>query len=81
VSGGWKRRVGLQYHWQNRGYADFDAYLAALKQSRRKSVRQERKSVVRQGLKVSRLRGSQITPAIWDRFFEFYQNTAGVRPA
>jgi predicted N-acyltransferase len=74
---GWKRRVGLQYHWENRDYADFDAYLAALKQSRRKSVRQERKSIRQQGLVVTRLRGSQITRRVWEQFFRFYMDTTG----
>ena len=33
-------RMGLQYHWQNQGYATFDDFLMDLRQSKRKSIRQ-----------------------------------------
>lgn len=37
---GFLSRIGLQYHWVNRDYASFEDFLAALKQSKRKSIRQ-----------------------------------------
>lgn len=80
AAAGWKRRVGLQYHWNNRAFADFEDYLAALKQKRRKGVRQERKAISQQGLSVMRLKGSAVTPAIWERFYEFYLDTCGACP-
>jgi len=33
-------RIGVQYHWENPGYANFDEFLMELKQSKRKSIRQ-----------------------------------------
>lgn len=39
---GFLPRLGMQYHWSNQGYASFDEYLATLKQSRRKAIRQAR---------------------------------------
>lgn len=72
ASAGFLRRTGLQYHWHNEGYTSFDHYLAALKQSRRKSIRQERNKVRAAGLTVARLRGSQITQEHWDAFYAFY---------
>jgi predicted N-acyltransferase len=32
----------LQFHWDNAGYTDFEAFLSELKQSKRKSIRQVR---------------------------------------
>lgn len=37
---GFMSRTGIQYHWDNEGYQSFDDFLAALKQSKRKSIRQ-----------------------------------------
>lgn len=37
---GFMSRTGIQYHWDNEGYSTFDDFLAALKQSKRKSIRQ-----------------------------------------
>lgn len=46
---GWLKRTGLQYHWENDGYACFDDFLAALKQSKRKSIRQVQLTLDRTG--------------------------------
>ncbi|KAG2423935.1 hypothetical protein HXX76_014876 [Chlamydomonas incerta] len=72
---GFKQRLGLQFHWDNPGYESFDAFLADLKQSKRKNIRQERKSIEKAGLAVHRLRGGELTAAHWDRFYEFYLST------
>lgn len=37
---GFMQRAGIQYHWENPGYAAFDDFLAALKQSKRKNIKQ-----------------------------------------
>jgi hypothetical protein len=55
----------------------FDDFLAALKQSKRKSIRQERRSMAKQNLRIQRLQGAQITPDIWDAFYDFYIDTTG----
>lgn len=39
-SQGWQQRRGIQYHWDNEGYSSFEDFLAQLKQSKRKSIRQ-----------------------------------------
>lgn len=77
---GWMSKVDLQFHWDNNGYKTFDDFLAALKQSKRKSIRQERKSIAKQRLRVERLTGDAITAEIWDKFFEFYSDTTGPAP-
>ena len=44
-------QTGIQFHWHNMGFENFEDFLATLKQSKRKSIRQERNKVFRvQGL-------------------------------
>lgn len=71
---GWLIRHGLQYHWFNRGYTSFDEFLGALRHSKRKSIRKERREA-RDGLVIRTLRGSEVTPADWDAMWAFYQDT------
>lgn len=71
---GWLIREGLQYHWFNQGYEDFDAFLAALSSRKRKAIRKER-ALATQGLTIRSLRGSEIEPQHWDAFWAFYQDT------
>ncbi|CAI5497852.1 unnamed protein product [Closterium sp. Naga37s-1] len=72
---GFLQRMGMQYHWSNRGYGSFNDFLMDLKQSKRKTIRQERKKVAAQGLKLLRLRGDDIKAHHWNSFFQFYCNT------
>ncbi|WP_310468396.1 GNAT family N-acetyltransferase [Sphingomonas sp.] len=71
---GWLMRSGIQYHWQNRGYGDFDDFLAALTSRKRKAIRKER-AAARAGLDFVHLRGNQIGLAEWDAMWAFYQDT------
>lgn len=73
---GFVERLGIQFHFANPGYASFQDFEAALKQSRRKCVRQERKKVRAAGLAVDRLPGLALSPALIDRFYSFYVDTA-----
>lgn len=68
-------RVTQQYHWLNKGYADFDAFLADLSSRKRKAIRKERQTANSAGLEIRALTGDQITPAHWDAFWTFYQDT------
>lgn len=40
---GLSRRASYQFHWRNRGYADFEEFLAQLKSRKRKQIRKERR--------------------------------------
>ncbi|GAA4751162.1 GNAT family N-acetyltransferase [Sphingomonas daechungensis] len=71
---GWLIREGVQYHWFNRGYADFDAFLGALTSRKRKAIRKEREAAS-QGVEIRALRGAEIGPAEWDAMWRFYQDT------
>ena len=44
---GWLRRLGVQYHWHNRGYATFEDFLGSLASRKRKQIRKERAPIER----------------------------------
>ena len=71
---GWLQRLGLQYHWHNEGYKNFDDFLGALSSRKRKSIKQERRKA-NDGLIIKTLTGREIKSAHWDAFFEFYHAT------
>ena len=71
---GWLIREGIQYHWFDRGYGDFEGFLAALSSRKRKAVRKERAAAAA-GLEFRVLRGAEIGPAEWLAMWDFYQDT------
>ena len=71
---GWLVRQGTQFHWRNAGYAAFDDFLATLASRKRKAIRKERAAAV-EGLTIRHLAGAEITPAYWNAFWAFYQDT------
>jgi len=76
---GWIQRTGVQYHWKNNGYDSFDSFLSDLKQSKRKSIRQERKRV-HKNVSVRWLTGNDLKdPKLWDCFYRFYLDTVDKR--
>lgn len=68
-------RVGLQYHWQNHGYASFDDFLAELSSRKRKAIRKERSGVGASGVVLRTLSGREIEERHWNAFYRFYLNT------
>ena len=68
-------RVTQQYHWANRGYADFDAFLADLSSRKRKTIRKERRTAQGFGGEIVQLSGDALLPEHWDAFWRFYQDT------
>ncbi|KUM01863.1 GNAT family N-acetyltransferase [Chromobacterium subtsugae] len=72
---GWLLRDGVQFHWRNRGYADFDDFLATLSRDKRKKIRQERRKVAEAGVEVRALAGAEISDADWRLFYRCYRQT------
>ena len=68
-------RSSQQFHWQNRGYGDFDAFLADLASRKRKAIRRERAQAQAFGGEIVALTGTAIEPAHWQAFWRFYQDT------
>ncbi len=71
---GWLQRLGTQYHWENEGYADFEAFLARLSSRKRKAIRRERRDA-QDGLEFRALRGPEIGSKEWRAFYQFYLST------
>lgn len=72
---GLMHRTGQQFHWENDGYRDFDAFLANLSSRKRKAIRKERARAQDFGGEIVSLTGDAIEPHHWDAFWVFYQDT------
>lgn len=71
---GWLIRRDSQFHWFDRGYEDFDGFLAALSSRKRKDIRKERATA--QGVvRIEALTGDSIRPEHWDVMWACYQDT------
>ncbi|TGM82113.1 GNAT family N-acetyltransferase [Leptospira mtsangambouensis] len=68
-------RLSHQYHWFNKGFANFEEFLSTLVKDRRKTIRQERRKISESGLVIQTLTGDQITEDHAHIFFTFYQDT------
>ncbi len=71
---GWLIRSDLQFHWENRGYEDFDGFLADLASRKRKTLRKER-AKAQELVEIRHLTGEELTEEVWDAFWDFYQDT------
>jgi predicted N-acyltransferase len=70
-------RLGVQYHWANKGYGSFEDFLADLSSRKRKAIRKERREALAGGLAIRALSGGDLKPRHWDAFFAFYMDTGG----
>lgn len=75
AAAGLLHRVTQQFHWLNRGYADFAAFLADLAARKRKAIRKERAVAQGFGGTIRALSGDALRPHHWDAFWQFYQDT------
>jgi hypothetical protein len=66
---------GMQFHWNNAGYPDFERFLAALSQDKRKKIRAERRKVREAGIVLQRRVGDEIGEADWRFFHRCYRIT------
>jgi predicted N-acyltransferase len=72
---GLMERTGVQFHWRNAGYRDFEEFLAALSRDKRKKIRQERRRVAEAGVRLRRVTGREASEADWDFFTQCYRRT------
>src|SRR5689334_23949019 len=75
VSHGFLHRTDQQFHWENNGYATFDAFLEALSARKRKTIKREARDALGPGITVQWLTGKDLTEEAWDAFFAFYMET------
>ncbi len=72
---GFLPRTDQQFHWHNRGYADFEGFLGDLASRKRKAIRRERREALAEGISIHWLTGRDLTEEAWDAFFDFYVET------
>lgn len=68
------RRAGVQFHWTNPGYRDFDDFLSTLSSSKRRSIRKERARAT-EGLEIRQVLGRELSERDWDVFYACYMDT------
>lgn len=74
---GFMLRRGVQFHWENAGYADFADFLSTLDRKKSKNIRAERRKVSEAGISFRHVAGAQATAADWAFFQRCYANTYG----
>jgi len=72
---GWLTRRDCQFHWENQGYADFEAYLATFTAEKRKKTRRERRRCAEAGIAFRTLLGPDLTPGLLDVIYGFHAQT------
>jgi len=72
---GLKLRKDCQFHWHNRGYADFDDFLGTFSAVKRKKVRQDRRRVADADIQFRRLRGHDLGPDLWQVVYQLISIT------
>jgi predicted N-acyltransferase len=72
---GWLLRRDCHFQWHNRGYRDFDDFLAAFSAEKRKKARRERRRVLEQGIEFQTLDGAQLTDTQLEHVYRFHALT------
>ena len=72
---GWLERHDVQFHWINRGYADFSTFLAQLNSEKRKKLLRERRRVAEDGIGFETLRARELRESDWAHVYALYANT------
>lgn len=72
---GWLLRRDCQFHWTNRGYATFDAYLETFTAEKRKKARRERRRVAEAGIRFETRFGGELDARLLDTVYGFHRDT------
>jgi predicted N-acyltransferase len=72
-------RKDCQFHWHNRDYPTFDAFLATFRSEKRKKALRERRRVQENGISFRTLPGEEMDARLWDIVFGFSAGTFAVR--
>ena len=71
----WMPREGVQFKWLNKNYKNFEEFLSQLSHDKRKKIKQERKKIQDLGLKIKKVKGTEIIESDLDFFYTCYCNT------
>ena len=72
---GLKLRKDCQFHWHNRGYADFEQFLQTFTASKRKKARRDRRRVSEAGIRFRRLKGDEMDMRTWEQVYRLISIT------
>lgn len=68
-------RSSSQFHWQNRGYQNFDEFLSELSAKKRKNIKRERRRVTEAEVHYRWLTGAELTSDAIQQMAQFYRRT------
>jgi uncharacterized protein len=72
---GFLLRSGVQFHWLNPGYRDFEQFLSTLERKKRKNIVAERRKVREAGVTFRHVSGADATSSDWIFFNRCYRHT------
>lgn len=72
---GFLLRSGVQFHWLNDGYRNFDDFLDTLERKKRKNIRAERRKVQEAGVTFRHISGRDASEGDWRFFKRCYDHT------
>ena len=75
ANAGWLIRRDCQFHWTNRGYASFEAYLDTFTADKRKKAKRERRRVAEAGIHFKTLMGPELDKRTLDAVYAFHRDT------
>jgi predicted N-acyltransferase len=73
-------RHGVQYHWHNAGYANFDEFLARFNSKKRNQIRRERRELADRGIVLDVLSDKTLGSEQADFIYDFYVVTVDKFP-
>lgn len=65
----------VQFHWFDRGYGDFDGFLASFRAEDRRKLRAQRRKARESGLEIQVRHGDEIDPGEWPDLHRIYAAT------
>lgn len=72
---GFAIRHSLQFHWRNRGYAEFQDYLDAMTSKRRRQISRERRQLEDENLHIERFTGKELSREHARTMYRLYVRT------
>jgi predicted N-acyltransferase len=68
-------RIDCQFHWENRGYADFDGFLGTFTADKRKKAKRERRRVAEAGIEFEWRSGAELSAKDWKTVHRLHADT------
>jgi predicted N-acyltransferase len=70
---GFIQRVGLQFHWENRGYGSFEDYLGSFRSDRRNKIKRERRAMSERAIAIRVVEGEEVASHHLRTMFSLYK--------